>query len=129
AGAALAGRALPGPQCGLDHPVAVGAAAPAPRAVARAAAVATSAGVVAAGAVGATAPAGPTLLDGLDEVLGDLVEEAAGRVVLRAAVEGAAPGVAQVEPLLGPGEGHVGEAPLLLELVGLADGAQVREDA
>src|SRR5690554_5306482 len=127
AGAALAGGSPPGPQGGLDHAIAVGAAAPAPGPVASAAVAAAR--VVAAGAVGAPAPAGPALLDGLHEVLGDLVEEAAGRVVLGAAVEGAAPRVAEVEAVLGPGERHVGEAPLLLELVGVADGPQVREHA
>src|SRR5690606_28517075 len=92
--AARAHRAAPGPQRGLDHAV-PGGAGPAARAGAVPAAVAAVA------AVGAAAAAGPALLDRLHEVGGDLVEEAAGRVVLRAAVERPAPRVGQVEALLG----------------------------
>ena len=39
------------------------------------------------------------------------------------------PGVGEVEPLAGPGDADVGEPALLLQLVGLADRAQVREHA
>jgi hypothetical protein len=67
-------------------------------------------------------------LDVVDEPVGDLVEEAAGRVVLRTTEQRPAPGVGQVEALPGPGDPDVGEPPLLLELVGLGERAQVGED-
>ena len=56
----------------------------------------------------------------LDEVGGDLLDEPRRRVVLRRAVQVAAPGVGDEQPLLRPGDADVGEAALLLQLVGLA---------
>src|SRR5437879_1916449 len=45
------------------------------------------------------APAGPVLAEHLDQLLGDLGEEPAGRVEVRAPEEHAAPRVAEIEPL------------------------------
>src|SRR5690606_21788109 len=81
-------------------------------------------------AVPAAPAAGPAVpLDVAHELGRDLVEEPAGRVVLRAAEQRAAPGVGEVEAAPGPGDAHVGEPALLLELVGLGERAQVGEDA
>ena len=52
------------------------------------------------------------------ELLGDLGEEPARRVVVGGAEEHAAPRVAEVETLSGPGDADVAEAALLLELSG-----------
>src|SRR5690606_2066155 len=79
-------------------------------------------------AVGAAAAAGTAVpLDVVHELGRDLVEEPAGRVVLRAAEQRAAPGVGEVEPATGPGDADVREPALLLELVGLGERAEVRE--
>src|SRR5581483_10666072 len=56
----------------------------------------------------------------LDELLGDLGQEPAGRVVLGRAEQVPAPGVAQVQPLPGPRDADVAEAALLVELLGVA---------
>src|SRR5690606_8721082 len=58
----------------------------------------------AVGAGGARLAAGRGLLD---ERRGDLVEEAAGRVVLHAAVQRAVPGVGHVQPLTRTGDADV----------------------
>ena len=65
----------------------------------------------------------------VDELGGDLVEEPRRRVVLRCAPSGPDRRAGQVEPLAGPGDADVGEAALLLELLGVAEAAQVREGA
>ena len=80
-------------------------------------------------AVGRPARQPPALADVLDQLLGDLVEEPRRRVVLRGAEQHAAPRVAHVQPLAGPGDADVGEPPLLLQLLGLGEGPEVREDA
>src|SRR5690606_17385040 len=59
-------------------------------------------------------------LGGAHELGGDLGEEPARRVVLGGAEQGPLPGVGEVEALAGPGDAHVAEAPLLLELGRLA---------
>src|SRR5579875_1455761 len=79
------------------------------------------------GAAPPEARSGPAPL-GPDRLVGDLGQEAAGRVVLRLAPEVAAPGVRQVQPVARPGDAHVGEPTLLFELVGLAEGAEVGKD-
>src|SRR5688572_25147502 len=84
------------PERGLDHALAVGVDAVAP--------VVAAAAPPSAPAVRAAAPARPALLDRLHQLGRDLVEEAARRVVLRAAVERAAPRVREVEALLGAGD-------------------------
>ena len=58
--------------------------------------------------------------DVLDQLLGDLLQEPAREALLDAAEEQPAPGVGEVEPLAGTGHSDVAEAPLLLELVRLA---------
>ncbi len=63
------------------------------------------------------------------ELLGDLGEEPARRVVVGGAEQHPAPRVTQVEPLARPRDPDVAEAPLLLELVGIAEAARVREHA
>ena len=65
----------------------------------------------------------------VEQVAGDLVEEARRRVVLRCTPRGADGRAREVEPLAGPGDADVGEAALLLELLGVAERAHVREDA
>ena len=65
----------------------------------------------------------------VDQVGRDLVEEPGRRVVLRCAPGGADRRAGQVQPLAGPGDADVGEPPLLLELLGVAERAQVREGA
>src|SRR5690606_499839 len=88
----------------------------------RAAARPVGAPAPAATAVGAAAAAGPAVtLDVAHQVGRDLVEEPAGRVVLGAAEQRAAPRVGEVQPAAGAGDAHVGEAALLLELVGLGE--------
>ena len=80
--------------------------------------------------MGATAAAhGPVLAEHLDQLLGDLGEEPAGRVEVRAPEEHPAPRVAEIEPLARPGDADIAEAAFLLELVGLAQAAHVRKDA
>src|SRR5581483_6192806 len=61
------------------------------------------------------APTGMPATRQLDQLLRDLAQEPAGRVVLRRAEQVPAPGVAQVQPLPGPGDAHVAEAALLVE--------------
>src|SRR5204862_1270360 len=65
-------------------------------------------------------PAGVGPPGQVHELLGDLGEEPAGGVVLGRAEEVPAPGVAEVEPLPGPGDADVTEPALLVELVGVA---------
>ena len=84
-------------------------------------------GVAPPGAVGAAALG--TAAEDVHELLGDLGEEPARRVVVGGAEEHAAPRVAEVQPLARPGDADVAEAPLLLELVGVAEAARVREHA
>ena len=74
-------------------------------------------------------PAAPATVEGAEQLRGDVGEEARGRV-------GAAPshgrppvGPHEVEALLGAGDAHVGEAALLLHLVGVVEGAVVGKDA
>ena len=57
-----------------------------------------------------------------EQHLGDLLEEAAGRVPLDRAPQSPAGGVGQVEVLAGPGHADVAQPALFLELVGLAHG-------
>src|SRR4051812_43185905 len=109
-GAAAAGRgrrpaAAARRDSGRDHRVAVGAEA-APRAAAPAARLALR----------------------LDQLLRDLGEEAARRVVVGRAEQLPAPRVAEVEPLTRAGDADVAEAPLFLERVGVTERAHVRED-
>ena len=49
--------------------------------------------------------------------------------MLRGAPRGAHGGAADVEPFAGAGDAHVGQSPLLLQLAGVTQRAQVREDA
>src|SRR5689334_6470390 len=81
--------------------------------------------------VAVTTEAAPlTLLaERVHELLGDLGEEPARRVVVGRAEEAAAPRMAQVQALPRPCDPHVAEATFLLELVGLAQTARVREHA
>src|SRR3989440_1621701 len=72
---------------------------------------------------------GPVLAEHLDQLLGDLGKEPAGRVEVRAPEEHAAPRVAEIEPLARAGDADVAEPALLLELVGGAPGPHVRKDA
>src|SRR5579883_1134335 len=62
------------------------------------------------------------------ELGGHLGQEPARDVVRGLPEQGADPGMGQVQASAGPGDPHVAEAPLLLELYWLAQGAQVRED-
>ena len=64
---------------------------------------------------------GPLALP-VEELRRDLVEERAGRVVLGLPPHGAELGAGEVEALAGPGETHVGQAALLLHLLGLVVG-------
>ena len=59
----------------------------------------------------------------------DLVEEPGGRVPLRRPPRRPHHGPRQVQPLAGAGDTDVGEPPLLLQLLGVAQRAHVREDA
>src|SRR5207248_11531727 len=74
-----------------------------------------------AGAAPLGQPGLTTALDHAREVLGDLVQEAARRVVLGGPEQRAAPRVGQVQPLAGAGDADVTQPPFLLELVGLAE--------
>ena len=65
----------------------------------------------------------------VDELGRDLLEEPRRRVVLRRAEQAAAPGVGHEQPLAGPGDADVGQAALLLQLVGLGQRPAVREHA
>src|SRR4051794_29361053 len=65
----------------------------------------------------------------VDQPGGDLVEEPARRVVLRRPEQHAAPRVAQVQALARSRDADVGESPFLLQLVGFAERAEVREHA
>ena len=62
-----------------------------------------------------------TLPCGVDQLGRDLLEEPRRRVVLRVAEQAAAPGVGDEQALPGPGDADVGEAALLLHLVGLVE--------
>ena len=75
------------------------------------------------------APAPLLLTDCHQQVRGDLVEEPARRSVVGAAEQHATPRVAEVQPLLGPGDADVAEPAFLFELVGVAEAAHVREHA
>src|SRR5690242_7076772 len=75
------------------------------------------------------APDGPVLAEHLDQLLGDLGEEPAGRVEVGAPEEHSAPRVTEIEPLARAGDAHVAEAAFLLELVGVAQAPHVRKDA
>src|SRR5206468_7226412 len=80
-------------------------------------------------AVGAPAtPDGPVLAEHLDQLLGDLGEEPAGRIEVRAPEEHAAPRVAEIEPLARAGDADVAEPAFLLELVGVTQAPHVRKD-
>ena len=46
-----------------------------------------------------------------------------------AAEEHPLPGTGQIQPLLGPGEGHIAQPSLLLHLLRVADGSHSREDS
>ena len=83
----------------------------------------------AAAAIAPPADGAVASLGHVDQGLGDLLQEPARRVVLGLAPQAAAPGVGQVQPLLGPGDADIGQAALLLELVGVAERAQMGEDA
>src|SRR5215210_5185031 len=80
---------------------------------------------------GAEGPAGERLLLralALDQILGQLGEEARGKAGLATREEAAAAGVGHAEALPRPRDADVAEAALLL-LVPLLEGARVREDA
>src|SRR6266851_4210885 len=72
---------------------------------------------------------GGRVADDPHDVSGDLGEKARRRVVAETPGEVALAGRQEVEALLGPGDAHVGEAALLLELVRIRQGADVREHA
>src|SRR5699024_6996159 len=65
----------------------------------------------------------------VEHALGHLVEEAAGRHELGLAPQGPHLGPGEEELLAGAGDAHVGQAPLLLELLRIAQGAVVGEGA
>ena len=64
----------------------------------------------------------------LEQMLGELGQEARRRVVLRLAEQRAAPRVTQVEAALRPRDAHVGQSTLLLERGRVGHGPVVRED-
>src|SRR5699024_5511055 len=94
-----------------------GGAAPAPSPIA-----AVTAGGAAAESGTAEGGAGARHVEHL---LGHLVEEAAGGHELGLPPQRAHLGAGEVELLAGAGDAHVGQAPLLLELLGVAQGAVV----
>src|SRR6266511_3852077 len=63
-----------------------------------------------------------------DQLLGDLLEEARGQVVIGGAEQRPAPGIGEVQALAGTGDAHVGEPSLLLQVARLTDRTDVRED-
>src|SRR5205807_6196981 len=85
-----------------------------PRGARRRGAPAPQGGLDDAGAPALGQPGLAPAFDHRREVLGDLLEEAAGRVVLRRAEQRPAPRVGELEPLAGPGATDVVEAGPLL---------------